>query len=111
MVRMPTIMSKLQTTHRTPLQVKNRLIYNAQFLNCFMSPPSFTMEGISKIPQQGWVNMYMTVIDHKNGYYHIYKLLKTQTHGHTLDSPGKANIMYISHYALGALLNLHRIGR
>ena len=59
-----------------PLQIKeqpdkNRLIYDAQYLNCFMPPPSFTMEGISKIPQQGWVNMYMTVIDHKNGYYHI----------------------------------------
>ena len=59
-----------------PLQVKeqsdkNRLIYDAQYLNCFMSPPSFTMEGVSKLPQQGWANMYMTVIDHKNGYFHI----------------------------------------
>ena len=52
-------------------RTKNRLIYDAQFLNCFMNPPSFTMQGIPKLAQLGWANMFMTTLDHKNGYFHV----------------------------------------
>ena len=64
----PHIVHPLQVKEQTD---KNRLIYDAQYLNCFMDPPHFTMEGVAKVAQLGWNNMYMTLVDHKNGYFHI----------------------------------------
>ena len=58
-----------------PIQVevektKNRLIYNAQYLNCFMNAPAFNMDGVGKIAEIGWEGMFMFSIDHKHGYFH-----------------------------------------
>ena len=58
-----------------PIQVevektKSRLINNAQYLNCFMHPPSFNMDGVGKIAEIGWDGMFMISIDHKHGYFH-----------------------------------------
>ena len=42
------------TSHISLLQVeqqkdKKRLIYNAQYLNCFMESPKFSLEGVQKV--------------------------------------------------------------
>ena len=63
----PVIVAPLQVEVET---TKNRLIYNAQFLNCFMDPPPFKMDGVGKMAEIGWKGMFMFSIDHKNGYFH-----------------------------------------
>ena len=64
----PVIIAPIQVEEGTH---KNRLIYNAQYLNCFMDPPTFTMDGVGKIAEVGWKGMFLFSIDHKNGYYHV----------------------------------------
>ena len=70
---LPEIVAPLQVeTEKT----KNRLIYNARYLNCFLDPPPFTMDGVGKISDIGWEGMYMFSIDHKNGYFFIVRYTK-----------------------------------
>ena len=58
----------------TPLQVeeertKNRLIYNAQFLNCFMEPPSYKMDGVGRLAQIGWGECLCSQLTIKTGIF------------------------------------------
>ena len=50
---------------------KPRLIYDARYINCFLSLPSVEMFGIGKIPSTCWKGMYLVTLDHKSGYYHV----------------------------------------
>ena len=50
---------------------KPRLIYDARYINCFLSLPSVDMSGAGKIPSCCWKDMYLITLDHKSGYFHV----------------------------------------
>ena len=50
---------------------KPRLIHDAQYLNLFLKDVPFSMDGVGKIPQAGWLGMFMFSVDHKSGYHHV----------------------------------------
>jgi len=50
---------------------KPRLIYDARYINCFLSLPSVNMAGAGKIPSCCWKDMYLITLDHKSGYFHV----------------------------------------
>ena len=50
---------------------KPRLIYDARYLNCFLTLPSVEMWGLGKIPSCCWEGMYFITVDHKSGYFHV----------------------------------------
>ena len=50
---------------------KPRLIYDARYVNCFLSFPSVEMSGARKIPSCCWEGIYFITLDHKSGYFHV----------------------------------------
>ena len=50
---------------------KPRLIYDARYVNAFLSLPSTEMKGLGLVPTCFWKGMYMVTIDHKSGYHHV----------------------------------------
>ena len=50
---------------------KPRLIYDARYVNCFLSLPSVEMTGPGAIPSSCWEGIYFITLDHKSGYHHV----------------------------------------
>ena len=65
---------KLRAKVVLPLTIeptKPRLIHDARYINLFCRDKPFKMEGAGKIPQVGWMGMFMFSVDHKSGYHHV----------------------------------------
>ena len=50
---------------------KPRLIYDARYVNAFLTLPATEMKGLGLVPTCFWKGMYMVTIHHKSRYHHV----------------------------------------
>ena len=73
---------------------KPRLIHDAQYLNLFLKDVPFSMDSVGKIPQAGWLGMFMFLVDHKSGYHYMCRASSLCARGSILEWNGRGGDIY-----------------